>query len=161
MKFSILQQDLLPNLSAVARSVGVKSTLPVLDNILLLVEGKNLKIVATNLEIGVIKNIPAEIEMEGAISVPAKALVEIISGLSQTQINFESAEENLIVTSGQFKAVINGIAASEFPVIPLTEEKGVSFPRQAFLTSAQILFACAVDEGRPQLTGILTNISDG
>lgn len=161
MKFTILQQDLLPHLSAVARSVGVKSTLPVLDNILLSAEGKNLKIAATNLEIGVIKNILAEIEDEGAITVPAKTLVEIISGLSQTQISFESTGDNLTIVSSNFKATINGISASEFPIIPGAEEKGVSFPKEAFLTSSQILFASAVDEGRPQLTAIFTNVSAG
>ncbi len=161
MKFSILQQDLLPVLSAVARSVGVHSTLPVLDNILLSAAGKSLKIVATNLEIGVIKNIPAEVEAEGDITVPAKALVEIISGLTQTPVSFGSEGENLNLISGQFKAQINGILAAEFPAIPLSSEKGISFPKEAFLTSSQILFASAVDEGRPVLTGILTNVSLG
>ncbi len=161
MKFSILQQDLLPNLASVARSVGVRSTLPVLDNILLSAEGKNLKITATNLEIGVIKNIPAEVEEQGEITIPAKTLVEIISGLTQTVVSFESEGENLNLTSNKFKATINGIAASEFPAIPLSKEKGISFPKQAFLTSSQILFASAVDEGRPVLTGVLTNVSAG
>ncbi|MDP3758729.1 MAG: DNA polymerase III subunit beta, partial [Candidatus Daviesbacteria bacterium] len=48
-----------------------------------------------------------------------------------------------------------------FPAIPLSSEKGVSFPKEAFLTSSQILFASAADEGRPVLTGILTEASDG
>lgn len=161
MKFSILQQDLLPALSAVARSVGVHSTLPVLDNILLSASGKSLKIAATNLEIGVIKNIPAEVKAEGEITVPAKTLVDIISGLTQVVVSFESEGENLNLISGKFKAKINGIAAIEFPAIPLSKEKGISFPKKAFLTSSQILFASAVDEGRPVLTGVLTNVSSG
>lgn len=161
MKFSILQQDLAPNLSAVARSVGVRSTLPVLDNILLSAEGKNLKISATNLDIGVIKNIPSEVEVEGAITVPAKTLVEIVSGLGQAQVVFESEGDNLRVESNKFKAFLNGIPAAEFPAIPLSKQKGVLFPKPAFLTSSQILFASAVDEGRPVLTGILTDIAHG
>jgi len=161
MKFSCLQQDLLPALSAAARSVGVRSTLPVLDNILLSAEGKNLKIAATNLEIGVIKNIPADIEVEGGVTVPAKTLVEIISALDQSQITFESEADNLTISSAQFKASLNGIAATEFPAIPLSLEKGVSFPKEAFLASSLILFASAVDEGRPQLTGILTEVKEG
>ena len=161
MKFSILQQDLLPNLSAVARSVGTHSSLPVLDNILLSAEGKNLKVSATNLEIGVIKIFPSDVEIEGAVTVPAKTLVEIISGLSQSLINFESEGDNLTITSNKFKATINGIAASEFPAIPLSLQTGITLSKQAFLTSSQILFASAVDEGRPVLTGVLTDISNG
>ncbi len=161
MKFSILQQDLLPSLSSVSRSVGVRSTLPILDNILLSAEGKSLKIAATNLEIGVIKNITAEVEVEGSITVPAKTLVEIVSGLPQETLEFLSEGENLNIKGNKFKAVLNGIAASEFPAIPLSSKSGITFPKQAILASSQILFASAVDEGRPQLTGILTEVGDG
>lgn len=160
MKFSILQQDFLPVLQAVSRSVGTRSTLPVLDNTLLSVAGKKLKIAATNLEIGVIKFIPVQDGVDGEITVPAKTLVELISGLGQSEVTLESEGEILTVTSGSFKASINGIPATEFPVIPTTSAKGVSFPKEIFLTSSQILFAAAVDEGRPVLTGILTEVKD-
>ncbi len=159
MKFFCLQQDLLPFLQSVARSIGVRSTLPVLDNVLLSAEGKKLKIAATNLEIGVIKYLSVEVETPGELTVPAKTLVEIVSGLAPGKISLESKGEILTVESGKFKATINGIAAAEFPVIPLSSSSGISLPKEAFLTSSQILFASAVDEGRPVLTGILTEIS--
>lgn len=161
MKFTVLQQDFLPVLQAVARSVGVRSTLPVLDNILLSVEGAKLKVAATNLEIGVIKYINIEVESEGEITVPAKTLVELISGLGQSKVILESEGEVLTIQAGSLKATVNGISAAEFPAIPLSTGAGISFPKEAFLTSSQILFAAAVDEGRPVLTGVLTDVSDG
>lgn len=168
MKFTVLQQDLLPPLQAVARSIGIRSTLPVLDNILLSIEGppagradQKLKIAATNLEIGVIKYINVEVGSPGEITVPAKTLVELISGLGQNRVSLTAEAEVLTVESGKFKAVVNGISAAEFPAIPLSSDKGISFSKEAFLTSAQILYASAVDEGRPVLTGILTDVSDG
>jgi len=161
VKFSCLQQDILPVLQAVARSVGVHSTLPVLDNILLAVEKSKLKIAATNLEIGVIKYLPVAQAEAGEITVPAKTLVELISGLGQSKIELDVTAEILSVKSGKFKAFVNGISASEFPAIPLAEEDGVSFPKEIFLSCAQILYAAAVDEGRPVLTGILTESKDG
>ena len=160
MKFSILQQDLLPTLQAVARSVGAHSTLPVLDNLLLSVEGKKLKIAATNLEIGVIKFIAIEQGIPGEITVPAKTLVELISGLGQSKITLEGTGEILTVECNKLKAQVNGITAGEFPAIPLSSSSGISFSRQVFLSSAHILFAAAVDEGRPVLTGILTDVKD-
>lgn len=160
MKFSILQQDFLPKLQAVSRSVGVRSTLPVLDNILLSVEGKKLKIAATNLEIGVIKYLSIEDGEDGEITVPAKTIVELISGLGQSKIDFASEGESLMVSSNKFKASINGISSSEFPAIPLSSGKGVDFPKEALKSCSQILFASAVDEGRPVLTGILTDAKD-
>lgn len=159
MKFSILQQDLLPTLQAVARSVGIKSTLPVLDNILLSLEGEVLKIAATNLEIGVIKYIKVKPESGGEITIPAKTLVELISGLGLGSVVLESEGEVLSIQSGKFKATVNGIAPVEFPAIPLAKENGTSFPKEVILTSSQILFAAAVDEGRPVLTGILTEVN--
>lgn len=158
MKFAILQQDLLLPIQSVSRSVGVRSTLPVLDNILLSVSGKKLKIAATNLEIGVIKHVSIDEAIDGEITVPAKTLVELISGLGQTRLTLETAGEILSVSANKFKASINGISAAEFPAIPVSKEEGVSFPKEVFLTSSQILFAAAVDEGRPVLTGVLTEV---
>lgn len=160
MKFTILQQDLLPALSAVSRSAGVHSTLPVLDNILLSCEGQKLKLAATNLEIGVIKYISIEDGADGAVTVPAKTLVEVVSDLGQKKIKFSTEGDILSLESSKFKASINGIPASEFPAIPLSAKTGIIFKKEVFLTSAQILFAAAVDEGRPVLTGILTDVSD-
>ncbi|MBI2596676.1 DNA polymerase III subunit beta [Candidatus Daviesbacteria bacterium] len=156
MKFTILQQDLLPSLQSVSRSVGVRSTLPVLDNILLSITDKRLKIAATNLEIGVVKSIPITDGADGEITVPAKTLVDLISGLGQSQVTLESEGEALIISSGKFRASVNGIPAVEFPAIPLVENFNISFPKEAFLSSQTVLFAAAVDEGRPVLTGILT-----
>ncbi len=160
MKFSILQQDLLPGLQAVSRSVGVRSTLPVLDNILLSAEGKRLKVAATNLEVGVIKYLSVAVARPGEITVPAKTLVELVSGLGQTELTLSCEAEILTVESGKFKASVNGISTQEFPAIPVSAEGGVSFPKEVFLASSQILFAAAVDEGRPVLTGILTEVKD-
>lgn len=159
MKLSLLQQDLLPPLQAVTRSIGVRSTLPVLDNVLLSTEGSSLRLAATNLEIGVIKHIPVEVVSEGEITAPAKTLVEIVSGLGPVKVELEAVNEILTIKSGKFIGNINGISASEFPAIPVSEGEGVDFEKEVFLSSQQILFAAAVDEGRPVLTGILTEVS--
>lgn len=160
MKFSILQQDLLPALQAASRSVGVRSTLPVLDNILLSLEGDDLKIAATNLEIGIIKFVPVKGKTAGEITVPAKVLVELIAGLGPSEVELETTGEVLTVVSGKLKASVNGIAASEFPAIPLSDGKGISFAKEVLQSCGQILFASAVDEGRPVLTGILTDVGE-
>ncbi|MEK7616554.1 MAG: DNA polymerase III subunit beta [Patescibacteria group bacterium] len=160
MKFSCLQQDLLPILQSVSRAVGIRSTLPVLDNILFSVEGKKLKVAATNLEIGVIRFIPVDVLEEGATTVPAKTLLELFSGMGQGKVTIESKDDLLSLQSGSFHAEINGIAASEFPAIPLSKEGGITLPKSVLLRSAEILFAAAVDEGRPVLTGVLTEVKD-
>jgi len=158
MKILILQQDLLPSLQAVSRVSGVRATLPVLDNILLASEGVKLKLSATNLEIGVIEYVSADVIEPGEITIPAKTLVEVISGLKGSKIDLESKQDILTITSGKFQASINGISSSEFPVIPQGEGGGISFKKSEIMAVGQILFAAAVDEGRPQLTGVLTEV---
>lgn len=167
MRFSILQQDLLPALQAVSRSVGVRSSLPVLANILIQTDNGKLKLSATNLEIGVIKLISAQIDEEGEITVPAKTFLEIVSSLSGANLEIETSSEQLKISAKNgggksFNATLNGISAAEFPSIPLSSEQSISISSQLLQkTLPQITFAAATDEGRPVLTGILTEIKDG
>lgn len=161
MKLSILQQDLLPVLQSVSRSTSTKN-LPVLANILLQAEAGKLKVSATNLEIGVIRRVGAEIEEEGEVTVPARVLLEIVSSLSQVELKLESAGEQLKISSKNFNGSINGISAAEFPTIPLSSESSVSVDSSALASSLpEVTFAAANDEGRPVLTGILTEIKKG
>lgn len=168
MKFTILQQDLLPVIQAVARSVGVRANLPVLANVLIQTESGKLKFSATNLEVGVIKVINAQIEEEGEITVPAKTLLEVVASLVGAEITVETTGEQLRLStiggnaSKSFKATLNGISAMEFPSIPLSSEQSLKISSKVLQRSLpQITFAAASDEGRPVLTGILTEIKDG
>lgn len=160
MRFSIQQAGLLPSLQAVARSCGFRSQLPVLGNILLSSDQGKLKLAATNLEIGVVKLIKADFEEEGEVTVPAKTLVDIVVNLDSEKIDFISSADQLEVKTPNFLATINGISASEFPVIPLSGKEAVKIdPKILAKALPQVSFAAAVDEGRPILTGILTKIN--
>lgn len=162
MHLKILQQDLIGPLQAVSRSVGVRANLPVLGNISLEAESGKLKLSATNLEVGIIKKVSANILEDGSVTVPAKTLNEVISSLSGAEIELKAEGELLKIHSGKFKAQLNGITASEFPVIPETKDFSVEIPKEVFKDNIpQISFASAVDEGRPVLTGILTEIKEG
>lgn len=160
MKVTILQQDLIGPLQAVSRSVGVRATLPVLANILIGTEDHKLKLAATNLEIGVIKKINANIDTAGEITVPAKTFLEIISSLPAQEIELDVNGEQLQITSKSFHVTLNGISAAEFPAIPLASDKNAQVIGSLLHDSIpQISFAAATDEGRPVLTGILTEIT--
>ncbi len=152
----------MPALSAVARSSGVRAQLPVLSNILLQTEAGRLKLSATNLEVGVVKYVKAEIVEEGEVTVPAKTLVEVVANLSGEKIEFSTASDILEVVTPSFSSKISGISASEFPTIPLTGKEAVVIEAPLISKSLpQVVFSAAVDDGRPILTGILTEIKDG
>lgn len=162
MHLKILQQDLIGPLQGVSRSVGARASLPVMGNILLETGRGKLKLCATNLEVGVIKSVNADTLEDGGITVPAKTLNEVISSLSGSEIELQAEGELLEIKSGKFKADLNAIAAAEFPAIPESEDFQIEIPKEVFKENIpQISFASAVDEGRPVLTGILTEIKDG
>lgn len=162
MHLKILQQDLIGPLQSVSRSVGVRASLPVLGNILLETERGELKLCATNLEVGVTKLISANILEEGGITVPSKTLNEVVSSLAGSEIELQTEGELLKIKSGKFKADLNAISSSEFPAIPGAKDFQIGIPKEVFKENIpQISFASAIDEGRPVLTGILTEIKDG
>lgn len=162
MHLKILQQDLIGPLQSISRSVGVRASLPVLGNILIETNSRKLKLSATNLEVGVIKLVNANIIEDGAITVPAKTINEVISSLEGLEVELQSEGEVLKISAGKFKGDLVGLSAQEFPAIPGSNESISRIPKEVFKeTIPQISFASAVDEGRPVLTGILSEIKEG
>ena len=76
-----MQENLARGLSVVSRAVSSRSTLPVLANVLLKTEDAGLKLTATNLEIGITYWVPGKIETDGATTVPAKLLTDLVNSL--------------------------------------------------------------------------------
>ena len=81
MKASVLQQQLAHGLGIVSRAVSPRSTLPVLANILVASDEGRLRLSATNLELGITCWIPANIEEEGAVTVPARTFADLVNAL--------------------------------------------------------------------------------
>ncbi len=159
MQLTILQQDLLPALQAVSRSVGIRTTLPVLANVLIAAGKNQLSLSATNLEIGIVKSLKAQVSEVGSLTVPAKTLLDIVSSLGAVEITFIGSDDQLKISAKNFNANLNGISATEFPNIPLASDQAIKVnPKLLLQVLPQITFAAASDEGRPILTGILTQI---
>ena len=123
MRVSCFQENLSKGLSIVGRAVSSRSTLPVLGNILLEAKEDQLRLAATNLEIGVNCWIGAHIEDEGAITVPARLLTEFVNSLQPGRIEMELSvrTQTLHLRCGNFDVNIKDIDAQEFPVIPTVD----------------------------------------
>ncbi len=162
MKFTIPQSSLIPALQSVSRSSGIRSTLPVLANVLISARDNQVSLSATNLELGVVKSVKAEVLEDGELTIPCRTFVELVSSLSDETLELESVNEQLKITTSKFKGLLNGIAASEFPAIPLSMDKSVSIDGKVLAkVLPEISFAAASEDGRPILTGILTQIKKG
>ncbi|HEU4674082.1 MAG TPA: DNA polymerase III subunit beta [Candidatus Limnocylindrales bacterium] len=159
MKLSVMQENLARGLSVVSRAVSTRSTLPVLANVLLKTEDAGLKLTATNLEIGITYWVPGKIDTDGAITVPARLLTDLVNSLpSSERVDLElGAAELLYVSSGPFATHIKGIDADEFPAIQTAGERPTTRIAQKVLREAleETIFAAATDEARPILTGVL------
>ena len=157
MRFSCLSENLAKGLSIVSKAVSTKGSLPVLAHVLLKTEDGKVKLAATDLETGVVTWVGAKVEEEGAVTVPARLLSELVANLPSGKIELRAEKQTLTLRAPQAKSRLNGLAAEEFP--PLPEIKGEA----AFLLDSkdfpaavsQVAFASASDESRPILTGVL------
>jgi len=159
VKLSVMQENLARGLSVVSRAVSSRSTLPVLANVLLKTEDAGLKLTATNLEIGITYWVPGKIETDGATTVPAKLLTDLVNSLpSGDRVDLElTTGESLHLRCGRFETHVKGIDADEFPAIQTAGERPTTRIAQNVLRRAlsETAFAAASDEARPILTGVL------
>jgi DNA polymerase-3 subunit beta len=163
MKLTCSPEALGHALSVVSRAVSPRTTLPILNNVLLETSEKGLKLTATNLEIAIVDHVDATVTTEGSITLPAKILTEFVSQLHEKEMEMEldTATQTLTVHSGPYSDVkIKGIDASEFPALPAHEEGLKIFIDQSELIKGieQTVVAASSDEGRPVLTGVLTQL---
>jgi DNA polymerase-3 subunit beta len=153
-----MQENLARGLSVVSRAVSNRS-LPVLTNVLLKTEDGGLKLTATNLEIGITYWVPGKIETDGATSVPARLLTDLVNSLPGGEpIVLELNEgETLHIKAGRFESNIKGIPAEDFPTVQTAGERPITRVAQKILRQAldETAFAAASDEARPILTGVL------
>ena len=115
MRVRCFQENLAKGLSIVGRAVASRSTLPVLGNILIEAKDNQLRLSATNLEIGINCWIGARVEDEGAVTVPARLLAEFVNSLPAERIDMELSvrTQTLHLSCGRIDANIKGIDAAE------------------------------------------------
>jgi DNA polymerase III subunit beta len=156
MQVTILQSDLTKGLSYTAKAVSSRGQLPVLANVLLEASEQGLVISATNLEQGIRVEVGGKVDKPGSITVPARNFAELVSSVAGSQITLSADNEKLTIKSDKIKAVLAGIAASEFPVLPkVTSDKSSRLTTSLIgEVASQVAYAAAVDESRPVLTGV-------
>jgi len=164
MEVSVLQENLAHGLSIVSRAVSPRSTLPVLNNILVATDEGRLRLSATNLELGITCWIGAKIETEGSTTVPARTFTDLVSTLPPDRVNMSLSvrTQTLNVRCGTSNTDLKCIDAQEFPPMPSPDlDDGIQFKTSEFKEMIQqVVFAASTDDARPTLTGVLVNIED-
>lgn len=157
MKIICTQENFKRAIFNCERVVSKQNTLPILNNILFEAEKGQIKISATNLEIGVVSKIGAKVEDNGRITIPAKLLGNFVNNLpAGDNVEMEIINQNIKIKSGKVKAVIKGMSAGEFPLIPQKKAEFM-FQIPAFKlrnSLLKVLLCVAPNEARAELGGI-------
>jgi DNA polymerase-3 subunit beta len=156
MKLIVTQENLARALNTVGRVASSRTSLPILNNILLRTENNQLILAATNLEIAITEAIHAKIERDGAITIPARLMTEFVANLPKTNIAIEVDGTKVQVSAGNYQSTINAVIADEFPALPTIEaSKRLSIPSETLKKAvAGTAPVSSNDTTRPILTGV-------
>lgn len=158
MKFSVSSSDLLRHVQVAAGALGSNPVLPILENFLFQVNGKQLSICATDLETTISTTLEVQADEDFSIAVPAKILLETLKALPQQPITFSVNDENLAIeiTSSYGKYKVAGEKATHFPEVPQPENVDAIKIGSKYLLEAisKTAFATSNDELRPAMTGV-------
>ncbi len=160
MQIRIEKTNLFEGVQRIQNVVDKKNTIPVLSNILLEsdVENTAIKLVATNLEVGMSTVLPASEVTEGTITIPAQKIFEILRELPDTSLSLDIDESHWITlecSKANFK--LAGLPRTDFPELPSLPSQGVIVLQQPVLKDMinKTAFAVSHDESRYALTGVL------
>ncbi len=159
MKVSCSQEDLSKGLAVVGRAVATRAVLPITNNVLIATEGSRLRLAATNLEIAISCWIPATIEKEGTVTIPARLVTDFVNSLpsgQQIAMALSPRSRSVELRCARHEAHISGLDPADFPAIPkITDGMNVKVkPGDLRLAINQVGFAAASEESRPVLTGV-------
>lgn len=164
MKFTVSREELLKPLQLVAGVVERRQTLPVLANVLVVLDGNRLSLTGTDLEVEMVAHLELSQEGEGGeITVPAKKFVDICRSLPEgAEIHFSQDDDKVTLRSGNSRFVLSTLPSSNFPNV----EQGagqLQFACPQSLIKALIdstAFAMAQQDVRYYLNGMLWEVQN-
>lgn len=165
MIFSVERQKLLDAVTRLQRVVGAKTSMPVLEGILISAEPGKVTLIAYNLEMGMKRELYAKCDEGGDIVINAKLLSDILRRMNGLGVEISSDSRlNCHIKCGEATFDIMGMAAEDFPEMP-TVGSGKIISVEGKILADMVkgtFFATAQNEGaKPVLTGINVTIEDG
>ena len=158
MKFTITREQLQSGLNAVSAAIPAKTTLPVLSNVLVEATKQGLRLSGTDLDIAVSTTVPADVDAEGSVTLPAKKLADITRELPSAPIRITAAgEQRVSIECGRSKFKLLGLPREEFPSFPAVKFDGAWKAPAGVVHKlvGHVAFAASTEESRPILNGVL------
>ena len=162
MNFTCLQENLNKGLFIVSHIALKNSYLPILNNILIQIKNNTIKLITTNLEIGIECQIRGKIKQEGEFIVPCQLLADYVSLLPNQLIEIEVKNSKLFLKCNKQKIQINGISSIEFPTLPEFKNKIKYIFKIIDFKKAleQVISTITFNELRPEISGALLDFNN-
>lgn len=166
MKIHCSKTDLYRGVQTIQSALSPRTTLPILLNFLIETETSGrLKLVSTDLQMGMKHYIPAEVESDGSITIPAKKFSDIINSLQDGQdIDLVvDAGGRVQIKSGRSRFNMVGAPKSEYPVLPeFSKDNAFSIKGDVLAEMLKkTIFAASTDETRFALNGVFWVANNG
>ena len=157
MNIAAIKEKLKEAVDVVSRVASEHPNLPILRNISISAREGKIKLVATNLEIGITYFLPGKVIEEGSITVPAALLSQVVGNIQQDRLSLVAKNSSLEITTDNYHATLQGLPAEDFPIVPEIKNKAACFVCDAETIRAalsQTLSASQFSELRPVLNSV-------
>jgi DNA polymerase-3 subunit beta len=157
MELVVRKTDLLRELQLFQGIVERKNTIPILANVLLEARGEEVKMLATDLEVGLRSKCAATVSKGGSLTLPAKKLYEIIKALPETDVRIEEDKGGVKVAAERFDSRMQTLPREDFPSLPEgTGSYSATLPRDVLRQMvSKTQFAITGEDTRYFLNGAL------
>jgi DNA polymerase-3 subunit beta len=165
MKVTLERAALLKALGHVHRIVERRNTIPILSNVLIDARERTLTLKATDLELEATERAPADVMQEGATTVAAHILFDIVRKLpdgAQVSLEMTGDQGQLLLRSGRSRFFLQCLPASDFPDLTAAD-----LTHRFALTAGDLKklidnsqFAISTEETRYYLNGIFLHVSE-
>jgi len=157
MELVVRKTDLLRELQLFQGIVERKNTIPILANVLIEADGDQVKLLATDLEVGLRSRCAASVAKSGALTIPAKKLYEIVKALPDTDVRIEENKHGVKVAADRFDSRMQTLPREYFPSLPDgTGNFSATLPREVMKQMvAKTQFAITGEDTRYFLNGAL------
>jgi DNA polymerase-3 subunit beta len=162
MEFTIARKDLLKLVKRIQGVAERKSTMPVLSNVLITVDGPNaVRLSATDLYLAISGRVPATVTKGGSIAVPAKDLFERVTNMPDGPITLTSndnATTTMKAAGSARRFTLRGMPGDDFPPLPSPAEGSPTLALDVDVLQqliARTHFSISTDETRAHLNSAL------
>jgi len=165
MEFVSTQENFSRALSIVSRVAQKHISLPILENVLIQATQEGVKLIGTNLEIGIQHTFRAKVSQTGEVTVPAKVLMGFISNIpSENQIILTVENQDITLSSGRYTATIQGVDSQDYPILPKIENEDqdwLCISKNVFQTIISRAMVCvAPNDVRLEFSGVFARFSE-